>query len=104
MPFPCWVIKTVAESHTHKKEVGGEVYYREAGRSKGCSNQLRPLDESQDGGNFLIGGAILHRLGERKYSHWDALHHCYRWCFPVVVCYGGGGGMMAVESVERPPS
>ena len=28
-----------------KKEIGGEVCYQEADISKGCNNQLQPLDE-----------------------------------------------------------
>ena len=64
--MPGWEIKTVAESHTHKKLVGGEVCYQEAGRSKGYSNQLQPLDESQEEGNFLVDGALLHRFGEKN--------------------------------------
>ena len=53
-----------------QKKFGGEVCYREAVISKGCSNQLRPLDESQDRGNFLIDGALLHRSGEEKPHIW----------------------------------
>ena len=49
-----------------QKSVGGEFCYREAGRSKGCINQLRTLVESQDGGNFLIDVALLHSLGGKK--------------------------------------
>ena len=66
MTSPCWEIKTVSESHTHRKSFGGEVCYRKVGKRKGCSNQIGPLDESQDGGNFLVDGAILHRYIEKN--------------------------------------
>ena len=52
-PSHCWAIKNFPESHTHKKAVGGGVCYWESVKSKGCSNQLRPLDESQDEEIFL---------------------------------------------------
>ena len=58
--------KTAAESHNHRKAVGGELCYWEAGKSKGCSHQLRPLDESQDRVNFLVYGALLHRSIEKN--------------------------------------
>ena len=91
---PCQVpslLKTVAESHNHRKAVGGEVWYWEASKSKGCSNQIKPLDESQYGGNFLIDVALLHSSREKEHSDWDVVHYFNWWCLPVFVYYLGGG-------------
>ena len=44
----------------------GQDLVSTCGKSKRCSNQLQPLDESQDRGNFLIDGALLHTSGNKN--------------------------------------
>ena len=59
--LPRWALKNVTEYHTRRKSIGVEVCDLEAGARKSYINQLRPLDGSKYGENFLPGSVLLPR-------------------------------------------